>query len=33
MNIPYAAIEQDADWLEDPFTSLAMSREFLLKKV
>jgi sugar phosphate isomerase/epimerase len=33
MNIPYAAIEQDADWLEDPFNSLAMSREFLLKMI
>jgi len=27
------AIEQDADWLEDPFQSLAMSREFLLSRV
>ena len=27
-----AAIEQDNDWLKDPFESLAMSREFLLKK-
>jgi sugar phosphate isomerase/epimerase len=33
MNIPYAAIEQDADWLEDPFNSLTMSREFLLKMI
>jgi sugar phosphate isomerase/epimerase len=30
--ISYAAIEQDADWLIDPFQSLAMSREFLLTK-
>jgi sugar phosphate isomerase/epimerase len=30
--ILYAAIEQDADWLVDPFQSLAMSREFLLTK-
>ena len=30
--ITYAAIEQDADWLVDPFQSLAMSREFLLTK-
>jgi sugar phosphate isomerase/epimerase len=29
----YAAIEQDADWLIDPFESLAMSREFLTGKV
>jgi len=28
-----AAIEQDADWLADPFQSLAMSREFLLGRV
>lgn len=28
--IPYAVIEQDADFLTDPFDSLAMSREFLL---
>jgi sugar phosphate isomerase/epimerase len=28
-----AAIEQDADWLDDPFESLAISREFLLDKV
>ena len=27
-----AAIEQDTDWLVDPFESLAMSREFLLGK-
>ena len=31
--IPCTAIEQDADWLEDPFESLAMSRKFLLGKV
>ena len=31
--IPCAAIEQDADWLDDPFESLAMSRKFLLGKV
>ena len=31
--IPCAAIEQDADWLVDPFDSLAKSREFLLGKV
>jgi sugar phosphate isomerase/epimerase len=30
--ISYAAIEQDANWLADPFESLAMSREFLLTK-
>jgi len=30
--IGYAAIEQDANWLSDPFQSLAMSREFLLTK-
>jgi len=30
--ITRAAIEQDGDWLTDPFNSLAMSREFLLKK-
>ena len=30
--IGYAAIEQDANWLLDPFESLAMSREFLLTK-
>jgi sugar phosphate isomerase/epimerase len=27
--VVYAAIEQDADWLVDPFESLAMSRKFL----
>ncbi|MDR3193263.1 MAG: hypothetical protein LBT87_09385, partial [Treponema sp.] len=32
-NIPYAAIEQDSDWLIDPFESLAQSRKFLLGKV
>ena len=31
--IPCAAIEQDADWLEDPFQSLAVSRQFLLEKL
>ena len=31
--ILYAAIEQDADWLLDPFESLAMSREYLLTRV
>ncbi|MDR0497480.1 MAG: hypothetical protein LBH42_07695, partial [Treponema sp.] len=31
--IPCAAIEQDADFLVDPFESLAMSRKFLLGKV
>ena len=31
--IACAAIEQDTDWLIDPFQSLAVSREFLLKKV
>ena len=31
--ISYAAIEQDADWLEDPFQSLSVSREFLLGKL
>jgi len=30
--ITCAAIEQDADWQTDPFTSLAMSREFLLPR-
>jgi sugar phosphate isomerase/epimerase len=29
----YAAIEQDTDWLIDPFESLAMSREFLAGRV
>ncbi|MDR1905113.1 MAG: sugar phosphate isomerase/epimerase [Treponema sp.] len=32
-NIPYAVIEQDADFLVDPFESLALSRKFLLGKV
>jgi sugar phosphate isomerase/epimerase len=31
--ISCAAIEQDSDWLSDPFESLAMSREFLLDRV
>ena len=31
--IACAAIEQDSDWLLDPFESLAMSREFLLEKL
>jgi len=30
--VVYAAIEQDNDWLVDPFESLAISREFLLGK-
>ncbi|MDR0320033.1 MAG: sugar phosphate isomerase/epimerase [Treponema sp.] len=29
--IPYAVIEQDDDFLTDPFESLAMSREFLVE--
>ena len=29
--IPYAVIEQDADFLVDPFESLAMSRKFLVE--
>jgi sugar phosphate isomerase/epimerase len=29
--IPYAVIEQDGDFLVDPFESLAMSREYLVK--
>jgi len=29
-NIPYAVIEQDADFISDPFDSLALSRQFLL---
>ncbi|MCL2833363.1 MAG: sugar phosphate isomerase/epimerase [Treponema sp.] len=33
IGVTHAAIEQDADWLADPFQSLAMSREFLLGKV
>jgi sugar phosphate isomerase/epimerase len=32
-NIPYAVIEQDANFLIDPFESLAMSLEFLKGKV
>ncbi|GHV36093.1 sugar phosphate isomerase [Spirochaetia bacterium] len=32
-NIPYAVIEQDADFLVDPFESLALSRQFLLGKI
>jgi sugar phosphate isomerase/epimerase len=32
IGVECAAIEQDADWQEDPFRSLAMSREFLLTK-
>ena len=32
IGIPYAAIEQDRDWLVDPFDSLAISRKFLLGK-
>ena len=31
--IGFAAIEQDSDWLEDPFQSLAMSREYLINKL
>jgi sugar phosphate isomerase/epimerase len=30
-NIPYAVIEQDADFLKDPFDSLALSMDFLIK--
>jgi sugar phosphate isomerase/epimerase len=30
-NIPYAVIEQDADFLVDPFESLALSRKFLVE--
>ncbi|MCL2879658.1 MAG: sugar phosphate isomerase/epimerase [Treponema sp.] len=33
IGVTHAAIEQDADWLADPFQSLATSREFLLGKV
>jgi sugar phosphate isomerase/epimerase len=33
VQIPYAVIEQDADFLVDPFESLALSRKFLLDKV
>jgi len=32
IGVTHAAIEQDNDWLVDPFQSLAMSREFLLTK-
>jgi sugar phosphate isomerase/epimerase len=32
-HIPYAVIEQDANFLVDPFESLAMSLEFLKRKV
>lgn len=32
-NIPYAVIEQDADFLIDPFTSLAQSLTFLKQRV
>ena len=32
-NIPYAVIEQDADFLIDPFTSLAQSLKFLKQRV
>ena len=32
-NIPCAAIEQDSDWLIDPFESLSLSKKFLLGKV
>jgi sugar phosphate isomerase/epimerase len=31
--IRYAAVEQDTDWLVDPFESLSMSRDFLLTKL
>jgi sugar phosphate isomerase/epimerase len=31
--IPYAVIEQDGDFLADPFESFALSRKFLLGKV
>jgi len=30
-NIPYVVIEQDADFLVDPFESLAMSRKFIVE--
>jgi sugar phosphate isomerase/epimerase len=30
-NIPYAVIEQDADFLKDPFDSLSISKDFLVK--
>jgi sugar phosphate isomerase/epimerase len=32
-NIPYAVIEQDADFLVDPFESLILSRNFLVEKM
>ena len=32
IGVTHIAIEQDGDWLTDPFQSLAMSREFLLGK-
>jgi sugar phosphate isomerase/epimerase len=32
-NIPYAVIEQDGDFLVDPFDSLALSRKFILGKL
>jgi len=32
IGIEYAAIEQDNDWLVDPFDSLVISRNFLLEK-
>jgi sugar phosphate isomerase/epimerase len=33
LKIPYAVIEQDADFLTDPFESLALSRKFLTGRV
>ena len=30
-NIPYAVIEQDGDFLKDPFESLALSRKFIIE--
>jgi sugar phosphate isomerase/epimerase len=33
LKIPYAVIEQDADFLIDPFESFALSRKFLLTRV
>jgi sugar phosphate isomerase/epimerase len=32
-NIPYAVIEQDNDYMVDPFESLVMSRDFLTQKM
>jgi len=32
IGVEYAAIEQDNDWLVDPFDSLQISRKFLLEK-